>query len=216
MDAIFFDIGGVILDSASVRRAHERFIAELRNEHGLDDPDAALETWRAELGAHFREREGTEFRSARAGYERAIEALGIEGEWEPIFERALRETIEPNPGAVEVIEWLSERDLHLGVISDVDTAEGRRILDSFGVLDRFDSITTSEEVGRTKPDRAMFECALEKSGTAPETSLMIGDRYRHDIEGAKGVGMQTAAYGASAGPAVDYRLDSLDEILELV
>lgn len=215
MDAIFFDIGGVLLDAGSVRRAHERFIADLHEEYGLD-PESALETWRAELGAHFREREGTEFRSARAGYERAIDSLGVDGEWERIFERALGGTIEPNPGAVETVEALSERDLHLGVISDVDAAEGRRILDAFGIREAFDSITTSEEVGRTKPDATVFETALEKADTAPELSLMIGDRYRHDMAGAKGVGMRTAAYGADEGPAVDHRLTDLRDALDLV
>lgn len=214
MDAIFFDIGGVLLDSASVRRAHERFIADLRDEDDLDSENA-LETWREELGAHFREREGTAFRSAHAGYERAMAALGVEGEWEPAFERALAETVEPNSGAVEVVEELSKYDLHLGVISDVDTAEGRRILATFGVLEEFDSITTSEEVGRTKPDPAMFETALEKSETVPERSLMVGDRYRHDMVGAKDAGMVTAAYGAEEGPAVDHRLGDLRELLDL-
>lgn len=214
MDAVFFDIGGVILDSGSVRAAHERFIADLGEE--IDESDAALETWRSELGTHFHEREGTTFRSARAGYERAMDALGVECEWNPVFERALRETIEPNLGAVEVIQTLSKRDLHLGVISDVDTEEGHRILEIFGVKGEFDSITTSEEVGRTKPDPAMFECALERSGAAPENTLMIGDRYRHDMEGAKAVGMRTAAYGAAEGSAVDHRLGDLREILDLV
>lgn len=216
MNAVFFDIGGVILDSGSVRTAHERFIADLGKEHDLNGPDAALETWREELGAHFREREGTEFRSAHVGYERAMDTLGVEGAWKPIFERALRDSIEPNPGAVEVVETLSERDLHLGVLSDVDTEEGHRILETFGIREAFDSITTSEEVGKTKPDPAMFERALEKSGTPPGESLMIGDRYRHDMEGAKAVGLRTAAYGAEEGPAVDHRLDDLREILDLV
>jgi putative hydrolase of the HAD superfamily len=218
MDATFWDIGGVILDSSSVRTAHERFVTELCERYDLGDPDAVLETWRAELGAHFREREETEFRSAREGYERAIGAIGDvpAEEWEPVFERALRESIEPEPGAVETIEALSERDLHLGVISDVDTAEGRRILETFGVLDRFDSITTSEMVGRTKPDPATFEAALETAGVEPERSLMIGDRYRHDVEGAKRVGMHTAAYGAEDGPAVDHRLADLHDVLDLV
>lgn len=218
MDAIFFDIGGVILDSDSVRAAHRRFIDDLCTEYDIGDPDAVLETWRAEVGAHFREREGTEFRSAHAGYERAMNAIADipSGEWEPLFERTLEETIEPHPGATETIEELAAGDRYLGVISDVDTAEGQRILEAFGVREHFDSITTSEEVGRTKPAFAMFETALQKAGVAPERSLMIGDRYRHDMEGAKRVSMQTAAYGAEEGPAVDYLLDDLQDVLELV
>ncbi len=219
MDATFFDIGGVILDAESVRDAHERFIADLCEEHDLDvPPEQALKTWRTELGAYFNERQGTEFRAAREGYRRAMAAIAEipEDEWRPIFERALEKSLKPNPGAVETLDRLAERDLHLGVISDVDTDEGLRILDAFGVREQFDSITTSEMVGKTKPDPAMFETALDGAGVAAGESLMIGDRYRHDIEGAKQAGMQTAAYRAEDGLAVDYRLDDLCDVLDIV
>lgn len=219
MDATFWDIGGVVLDSESVRAAHERFITDLCGEGILDVPsDQALGTWRTELGAYFREREGTEFRAASEGYRRAIAAIAEvpEDEWRPVFERALEETLQPNPGAIETLDRLAGRDVHLGVISDVDTDEGRRILETFGVREHFDSITTSEMVGKTKPAPAMFETALDRAGVAAGESLMIGDRYRHDMEGATQAGMQTAAYRAEDGPAVDYRLDDLREILDIV
>ncbi len=77
------------------------------------------------------------------------------------------ETLRPNPGAVETIERLAETELHVGVVSDVDTEEGMRILETFGLKGRFDSITTSEMVGRTKPDRRMFERALGAADVSP-------------------------------------------------
>lgn len=43
-----------------------------------------------------------------------------------------------------------------------------------------------------KPEAAMFEVALERLGTAPHETLMIGDRLNTDIEGAAAVGLQTA------------------------
>lgn len=43
-----------------------------------------------------------------------------------------------------------------------------------------------------KPERAMFDAALHVLGTAPEHTLMIGDRLSTDIAGAKTAGMQTA------------------------
>lgn len=49
---------------------------------------------------------------------------------------------------------------------------------------------TPEVVG--KPHAPMFHYALEKMGTAPEETLMIGDRLTTDIEGGINAGMKTA------------------------
>ena len=43
-----------------------------------------------------------------------------------------------------------------------------------------------------KPSRGMFEAALRQLKTAPEETLMIGDRIGTDIEGAQSLGIKTA------------------------
>jgi putative hydrolase of the HAD superfamily len=220
-EAVFWDIGGVLLDPDSVRRAHEAFVgrlvAERAPERSVED---AIATWRSAVGEYFRARDGTEFRSARTAYDRAVTELAgesvSESEWRPVFEAATTETLRPEPGAVEAVERLAETDLHVGVVSDVDTAEGLRILESFGVRERFDSITTSEMVGRTKPDPAMFETALREAGVSADEAVMVGDRYDHDMAGAVDVGLTTVAYGADDGRAVDFRVEDLREVLSVL
>jgi len=43
-----------------------------------------------------------------------------------------------------------------------------------------------------KPEKPLFETSLKLLGTAPENTLMIGDRLETDIVGAKLLGLQTA------------------------
>ncbi|WP_226007517.1 HAD family hydrolase [Natrinema salinisoli] len=220
-EAVFWDIGGVILALDSVQGAHAEFVADLIERHDVEmTVEEAIDTWRTTVGDYFRERDGTEFRSARDGYHLGVEAIVGEEipreEWQPRFDEIVRDSVEPISGAPQTIERLADRNLHVGVISDVDDAEGREMLEGFGVREHFDSITTSEEVGRTKPDPAMFETALEKAGVAPERSLMIGDRYDHDVRGAADMGMHGVAFGADDGPAVAYRIESPEEVLEIV
>ena len=144
-----------------------------------------------------------------------------EDEWLPAFERATAETLEPVAETVEVIQRLDGR-FHQGIVSDIDTWEADRLLDQFGVAPHLDAMTTSEEVGRTKPDPAMFETALEKADVAPERAVMVGDRYRNDMEGASGVGIHAVAFGGSAAeaapddPIVDYRIDDPSELLGIL
>ncbi|WP_049902757.1 HAD family hydrolase [Halococcus agarilyticus] len=223
-DAVFWDIGGVLLDLDSVRAGHRAFVGALADEYDLD-AEAALEAWRDELGTHFRERDGNVFRSARAGYERAIAAMVghevAEDDWLPAFERATREQLEPVSETVETIRTLDGR-VHQGIVSDIDTWEAERLLAQFGVASHLDRVTTSEEVGRTKPDEAMFETALDKAGIEPARALMVGDRYENDMVGASRAGIQTVAFGGSAAdadpddPAVNHRIGDPRDVLALV
>lgn len=220
-EAVFWDIGGVILDLKSVRAGHRAFVTELtdRYETGYS-PEEAGAVWQDELGAYFRETTGNDYRVARDGYRIAVDAIlrvdESEVPWESLFREIHNEYAEPNPGAVATIERLADAGLHLGVISDVDHEEGQRILENIGVLRHFDAFTSSEEVGKKKPDSAMFETAIEKGNIDPTRAAMIGDRYSHDMVGADEFGMTTIAYGADDGPAVDHKIDDLREVCTIV
>ena len=219
--AIFWDIGGVIVDLKSIQAGHRAFIDSLLAEY--DSPlstDEALETWRTTLGAYFRSGEDTEYLPARVGYRQAIdeilEADAEEVAWEPLFQQIHDDYATPHDGAAETIHRLAETDRHVGVISDVDDEEGKRMLETFGVWDAFDSYTSSEAVGYKKPDRRMFETALEKADVTGPQAVMIGDRYANDMEGADALDMTTISFGAEDGPAVDHYVDDLRAIPALV
>lgn len=220
-DAIFWDIGGVILDHDSVRTVHRTFVEALLNRYGRDDPAVdPLDTWREAVGNHFHQRDGNEFRCAEDAYHLGVEAvLGSSldrTEWQPLFDETFTEHIEPEPEAVSTLTTLAERDIHVGIVSDIDDREATAILDDFGIESAVDSVTTSEAVGRTKPDRQMFDTALEAASVPAERSLMIGDRYSHDMRGGSEAGLWTIAYGADGGPAVDFRAETLSDVLAIV
>lgn len=215
-DGVLWDLGGVVVDLASVREGHAAFVADLadRHEPDVDDP---LATWREALGAYFREREGTTYRTAAAGYRRATAALyedpPPESAWRPLFEEVTRATLRPEPGAVETLRLLDGAGCYQAVVSDVDTAEAEGMLGTFGVRDCFAALTTSEAVGYTKPDARMFETALSKAPVSADRLVMVGDRYEHDVKGASAAGIDAVAYGADAtGPAADHGIDDLREL----
>jgi len=206
-DAVFYDIGGVIVSLQSIRSGYASYLKEFADRYDLD-PEAAIDTWRTTLGDHFKSGEGTEYRTAREGYEKAFQALVDEDlspeDWRPGFEDATRESMTAEPNVVETIQALDDAGLYLGIVSDVDTDEAHRMLDRFGLGDTFDGITTSEAVGYKKPDARMFADALERAGEpiAPERSLLIGDRYEHDMSGGTDAGLWTVAYGGTAAERV--------------
>ncbi|MWG33576.1 HAD family hydrolase [Halomarina oriensis] len=247
-EGVFFDIGGVLLDLSSVRAGHERFLTRFAEENGIEAVDEFVADWRAALGHYFSSRDGTTFRPALDGYRRAIavavalqESTALDREpvvsggkevpttvpdeeWRPLFDAASAETLRPSPGTGSTVRALDEAGCYLGIVSDIDTWEAERMLSTFDVRDCFDRVTTSESVGRTKPDPAMFDAALDDAPVAPERSLYVGDRYDHDMRGGKRAGFTTVAHGGTAAEnaaedpdeVVDFVVSDLRELLDIV
>jgi HAD superfamily hydrolase (TIGR01509 family) len=92
-----------------------------------------------------------------------------------------------------LLETLRERGLKLGLVSNAIDPPGllHRDLAELGVAERLDVAVFSSEIGRRKPDPAIFRYALERLGVEPERALMVGDKVAIDIAGAKALGMRT-------------------------
>lgn len=223
--AVLWDIGGVILDPDSVQRGRDLFVATLAVRFDLQ-PSEASEVWDRELGAYFRERDGNTFRPAHRGYQRALEAVVGEpvsvDEWLPLAAQAAHVAFQPVDGAVETIRTLAEEGCYLGVVSDIDAWEAEFLLTAFGIRELFDHVTTSAEVGLTKPAPEIFETALRRSPAETGRTLFVGDRYENDMRGGKRAGLVTVAFGDATeqasddDPLVDLVIDDPRDLLDIV
>ena len=89
---------------------------------------------------------------------------------------------------------LKERDIKIGLLTDLTAHIQYRKMEKLGLADYIDYLTTSEEVGAEKPDKAMFGNILSKAGCTPDETLMIGDSLERDIHGAQENGMKAIRY----------------------
>ena len=93
------------------------------------------------------------------------------------------------PDTVEVLDYLQEKGYGLHLITNGFEETQHSKLRSSG-LDRFFKVViTSECSNSLKPQREIFDYALEKTGAKVEESLMIGDTLDVDVLGALNVGM---------------------------
>jgi len=88
-----------------------------------------------------------------------------------------------------ILSWLKGRGLTIGIISNVDR-DINGYCQNLGLNPILDLVVTSVEVGVGKPGAAIFFTALTRAGVEPEAAVHIGDQYRIDVMGAKGVGMK--------------------------
>lgn len=97
---------------------------------------------------------------------------------------------DPAPGALEALKALQGK-YPLAVVSDTVFTPGRnlrKILADNGMLESFDHLFFSDEVGHSKPHPAVFQAVAYAFGIAIEDIVHIGDRPHNDIGGAHAVG----------------------------
>ncbi|HUK82146.1 MAG TPA: HAD-IA family hydrolase [Verrucomicrobiae bacterium] len=93
------------------------------------------------------------------------------------------------PDALEALNEVHTRGLHVGVISNWDERL-RPLLHELGIAPLLDSITVSCEVGAEKPDPKIFHVALRSAGVEATRALHVGDALNKDVRGAEAVGMK--------------------------
>ena len=94
-------------------------------------------------------------------------------------------------GVFEVLETMRKDGYRTAMIANGDSAGARNIIAACGLEDYFDVIVISEEVGIEKPDKQVFQVALDKLGVEAENAVMVGNRIDADIVGANRVGMKS-------------------------
>jgi putative hydrolase of the HAD superfamily len=82
----------------------------------------------------------------------------------------------------DVIPCLEKLDGHrLGVITNGELNQQKLKLERIGILDYFEVVVASGDVGFAKPDPRIFEIACEMTGTDLNEMMYIGDDVATDI-----------------------------------
>ncbi len=93
------------------------------------------------------------------------------------------------PFARELMDFCRTKTLPMTIISNGFVEVQYRKLRSAGIEHYFDHVVLSEAVGTLKPDRKIFEYALNLNKARKEETVMIGDSFDADINGASLAGI---------------------------
>lgn len=198
IDALILDMDGTILDTFG---SFYNSIAKVLVARG--EPDPGEKRLQGFLNSGFPlERILTELlgESRRGEFGRLREE--IQGQY-----REERDTIKPIAGAEEAVKLLRrvrgiDRErrpkvaIATGSTAPIQTIE--RNLQRFGLLDYFDSITSSAEVTRRKPAPDLILASIRKLGVEPASCLVVGDTVM-DVAAGREAGCLTAAVTTGAG-----------------
>jgi len=129
-------------------------------------------------------------------WRRALAAEGLEddalaAELGAMFARRRRELQDPLPGAEDVLHRLRQGGVRLGLLTNGAASVQREKIESSGLGLYFDAAVVSGELGHGKPDPAIFHHLLDRLGTPPAATLMVGNSLARDIVGARRAGLAT-------------------------
>ncbi|HYY79210.1 MAG TPA: HAD family hydrolase [Actinomycetes bacterium] len=125
------------------------------------------------------------------------------------------------PHVREVLDVLRAR-YPLALVTDAQSSWARGELHKVGLLDYFDPIVVSGDHGYRKPDRRLFQLALDGMGVAAEHALYVGNDMHRDIFGAREAGMTTVRFESDQGASEhldcvpDYTIADLRDLLGIL
>lgn len=148
-----------------------------------------------------------------------LESLAIAHSAFAEADRYLQDTAHTSPlfaGSLEVLKFLSEAGLKLGILSAATTASVQTFVKRHQ-LEAYIQLQQGVEAGPSKPDPALFLQACQTLGVEPGSTLMVGDSAG-DIEmgrrgGAAGcIGICWGSPNVAHLKGADVAIAQLDEI----
>ena len=123
-------------------------------------------------------------------------------------------------GARNILNYLKKKEYNIHIITDGFFEVQVIKLRNSKLSSHISSVITAEEIGYLKPQKELFEFALETCETNTEESIMIGDSYDNDILGAKNIGMDQIFFNPNnfniENNLATYTISSLEEIKKIL
>jgi len=177
VDAVIFDLGGVLADFGGV--------GPMRRLAGIDSDD---ELWRRWLSCRW-------VRSFESGDCTAEAfAAGVVADWGlPVSPATFLDgfrswVVAPFPGAEELVRRV-RRSVPVGCLSNTNVAHWADGVSRWPLVELFDFRFLSFEMGLLKPDRQVFDYVVRATGVAPSRLLFLDDNALN-IESARAAGLE--------------------------
>jgi epoxide hydrolase-like predicted phosphatase len=180
LKAIIFDVGGVLI------RTHSW---------------AGREKWATRLGLDAREFENFIF-SGESGRQAQLGQLTAASHWRQLANHfgldeagiiELRRDFfagdRLDGTLVAYIKRLRQADYRTGLLSNAPDEARSLLTEDYPIIEYFDGVVISAEVGVMKPNSKIYHLAAESVGVEPAEALFIDD-VSENVAGARSVGMQ--------------------------
>ena len=191
---LYFDLGNVLLSFSHDRMCQQMAdvagVSRERIREAVFGADMSSVQWQYEVGRI----------TSDEYYEGICQQLGCRPD-RARLEHAVCDIFEPIVATWELVKALAAADQRLAILSNCNLLHWRFITDGrFPLLcdastagDPFAWCITSFEAGSMKPDRGIYDAAIERAGVPPEAIFFVDDRPEN-VEAARAAGIDAVVY----------------------
>ncbi|QEE14713.1 HAD family hydrolase [Promethearchaeum syntrophicum] len=232
--AIFFDFGGTLFDFYP---SNYQILGSLARRYGIDLLDTdnilskAFQKQEEYLMEIFQEREKTEISIlTKQDWNNCdqilLDTIGVKKKqalpdlFDKFQQRMFKFQIYPD--TIPTLKYLKKKGFFLGIISNLNKMSQISLrykrLEEYNILNLWDVITLSGEIGISKPHPEIFLKSLEKlNGITPNQSIYVGDSYIFDVLGARKAGMIPVLLDSNLGKDYDcLKISSFQDLIPLI
>ncbi len=226
--AVFFDLGGTLFSYREIPRVSVPLLREAARRLGVDDGlghvGPAYAAAARSANEHYLERAYYLHRDLFLDtYRLFAERLGAKApddfyEWLYDAQREIMITqVALRADCLDTLKTLRDRGLYVSVVSNIDDDYLHPMVANYGLTPFLDHWSSSEEARSCKPDRGIFDLALQKADCRPGEVAFVGDSLHHDVRGARAMGMQTVLIDEGRGRGLlDKDVEATDAAPDLV
>ena len=196
-----FDLDDTILSiNASVEESWYKVSADFSSRAGglsvdrlMDAINVVRDWYWSDLERHRRGRLNLDL-ARREVVEIALARLGINdgkaaGELSEAYGKEMEKNMQLFPGAIDTLKHFRRNNILLALVTNGAAEIQRRKISRFDLEPLFDCIVIESEFGVGKPDRRVFQHALNQLGVDKKDAWMIGDDLARDVAGAMQMGI---------------------------
>ncbi|MFH0968789.1 MAG: HAD-IA family hydrolase [Methanobacteriota archaeon] len=116
---------------------------------------------------------------------------------EEIFTRVKIDHIGLYPGVIQVLDILVQEGIQIAIVTDAHSTNARIRMKRLNIDHYFPVFITPDISGQRKPDHTPFLMAMNQLHASPDTTWVVGDSLRREIQPGRELGLTTiyARYG---------------------
>ena len=227
--ALLFDINGTVANIYTSESDEElyRVTANFLKFHGVQISPGELKALYFDLNRQQRHESSEQFPEfdVEKIFQSVIDEYGADAACDPglaalaatVYRAASMYLLEPYTGVTEVLTMM-KKNYRLAAVSDGQSLWARPELRMAGLDKFFEFAIVSGDHGFRKPDKRMFELALEKLEIAPHEAVYVGNDMYRDVFGCKNAGLKSIFFKSNqgehafAGAEPDYIIYNFNEL----
>lgn len=185
IQALLFDMDGVVIDSEPIHEEAQRIIFR---EHDLPVPESVFPSFKGMTEVKVFERIVSEFGSERHNVAALVEAK------ETTF-RSLLSDLELVPGVLDMIRRSRDR-YRMALTTSSARSNQRFAFEKFDLDPYFEVVVTAEDIEHPKPHPQPYQTTADRMGLDPSVCLVLEDSL-HGVRSAQRAGCRVAGITTS-------------------